>query len=1061
MSWWGRLCACAWLLGAACGAPRQPLPPRPSLLESSRPLEGELSAPEWRYHPRQPAHLARVYAVGAGAQLFVGGLGERWLVDGKGSQSDGSSPRAQPASTLAPEALVGLLGGQGQTWIFVGQSGATYTAHSPLGALLSGNAPGQPLARVEAGQKNLLGLSEAGQLLSSQDAGANWHAVGPSGARFSDVLLSPPYAAALEVPERIWWSDSEGLIWSALDVPPFGAERFERDDEAGPVILSPLGARQLRLAATPPELARLGRVARPAEPQLTAPPLEGPNARALLSGRALLSDGQYFEVELGVRAESLSGRFSGPLSRRALPELSACQEVGVAGYAHWIYAACTRERAGASRQYEFFRSVDAGQSFEREGFTARGNPELLRLAVGADGVLIATGLCPPGDEAAGCHARGIQMRAQSAGDAGARVGLEAVPASALEETAQALTFSADGGTAYAVGQRTKSEALFVFVAPELTRGFTAREISQLEPAGSAGPRQVRSLVAAGDGLLSLVIGQSSGPDQLVILDANGRTLSNSSGPIESATLAAYGNRALAIGPDLVWESLDGGVHWQDVGRPPRSACGAARNRCSVPVCCQREGCSIGDALTRMGWQGTAAPAANPALMPPPLARQGATLRALGTAFACELSEGEWAELSGVERLPDASQAALGKAAWFALSTDDATAAAGLWIADASPRSEGAPLVRYSELLRASERPGQSAYFATSQVEGAAALRYSVPGAGPGVSTTRLSHVEVAWENLFEGRRSRGTIADAGNALPSDFAKTSGPARRAQIDLLSIASGGVFARVHRQPEQNQTTYFLDGTGVTEIPPVVGELLAGKGTRSEMARLGGETLALSFVNRGATVIRAKRHGERWQFDAMTLGFVDLERFSLQQAHEITYAQGRATIHVTTRYADGTSEGYAFPLQAAGAVFGARLAVPTQADLQDGFGCSALQRQSSPRLITPHHPGKRRPIVVHDPVEPLRVFLSDAAVMFGTPGAACAQALDGEPVKISLSPPSAREHVLLSGDGPSWLFRVAPDNTRRDARIEYRTMKCKVDGGVAIPPEVYDLPGTHIDG
>jgi hypothetical protein len=90
-----------------------------------------------------------------------------------------------------------------------------------------------------------------------------------------------------------------------------------------------------------------------------------------------------------------------------------------------------------------------------------------------------------------------------------------------------------------------------------------------------------------------------------------------------------------------------------------------------------------------------------------------------------------------------------------------------------------------------------------------------------------------------------------------------------------------------------------------------------------------------------------------------------------------------------------------------------------------------------------------------------LSDAAVLFGTPDAACAQAFDTEPVKTSLSPASARERVLLSADGPSWLFRVAPDNARRDVRIEYRTMKCSVDGGVVVPPEVYDLPGTHIAG
>jgi hypothetical protein len=41
------------------------------------------------------------------------------------------------------------------------------------------------------------------------------------------------------------------------------------------------------------------------------------------------------------------------------------------------------------------------------------------------------------------------------------------------------------------------------------------------------------------------------------------------------------------------------------------------------------------------------------------------------------------------------------------------------------------------------------------------------------------------------------------------------------------------------------------------------------------------------------------------------------------------------------------------------------------------------------------------------------------------------------------------------------MAPDNARRDLRIEYRTMKCSFDGGLEIPPEVYELPETRIDG
>ena len=67
----------------------------------------------------------------------------------------------------------------------------------------------------------------------------------------------------------------------------------------------------------------------------------------------------------------------------------------------------------------------------------------------------------------------------------------------------------------------------------------------------------------------------------------------------------------------------------------------------------------------------------------------------------------------------------------------------------------------------------------------------------------------------------------------------------------------------------------------------------------------------------------------------------------------------------------------------------------------------------------------------------------------------------MRTPLSVPGARERALLSADGPSWLFRMASDNARRDVRVEYRTMKCSLDSGLEIPPEVFELSGTHVEG
>ena len=99
------------------------------------------------------------------------------------------------------------------------------------------------------------------------------------------------------------------------------------------------------------------------------------------------------------------------------------------------------------------------------------------------------------------------------------------------------------------------------------------------------------------------------------------------------------------------------------------------------------------------------------------------------------------------------------------------------------------------------------------------------------------------------------------------------------------------------------------------------------------------------------------------------------------------------------------------------------------------------------------------MHDAVEPLRVFLTDDAVLHGTPEHPCAAALDADPVRLTSSGGSARERALLFPDGSSWLFRLAAvEGGRREARVEYRSMSCRPDPNLEPPPEVYELPGTE---
>jgi hypothetical protein len=1003
---------------------------------------------EWRYHPRKPTGLERNYALPGGQALFVGAAGERWL-------SEPSTQRSFPAAMLAPEPLVGALSAKRAAWVFVGKSGTTYDADTPTGVFLRSSAPLVDMAKVDSGLHNVLGVSRSGELWLSEDAGLGWHAVGPAEVHFADAMLLPPYGVALEVPERLWWSGNEGRTWQPLNHPAFGARRLTRDEDAGAVVESVLGIRAIGFEAGA-QLTPLARALKPAEPALTFPAARGPSARATAAGRAFDTSGRYFEVVLGTKAETLSGPSLGVLERQAAPQFSACNDVAAAGFESWVYVACTRERSGSVRQFEFYRSTDGGKSFEREPFVARGDPDLVRLAVGSGGALLTTGFCAPGESVAGCRPEGIARREEAAADAGLGAELEPVATPALEEHARGLIFSVDGLVAYAIGQRTKSDALFAFISTDLARGFVARPITALDDSDARGPTELLQFSASGEGQLSLVLAQASGAQRLVVLDASARALSLNAPPVDSAVLGAYGNRSLAVSPDNVWQSLNGGAEWENVGRLPRAVCAASAGRCSIGVACSAGGCTLGESLSRIGWHTRGEPSV--VREPPTPARgSGAPRRALGPAISCDLSNTEWSELRGVDRLPDAAQASLGKTAWFALSTDDTTAAAGVWVAEVTkqPLDHGTR-VHYSELFGPAANPAEVAYHATVQVEGAAALRYRVPAgsAAPGVP---LGEIEVAWENLLEGYQRRASIPDAGKILPGDYVKGDGTARRAQPDLVSISSGGIFVRVHRQPQHDQVSYFLDGQRVERVPPLRWPVSLPKDASLEMARLGSESVQLAFIDRGATVLRGRRRAGSWQFDGMTIGYVDPDSFSLEQHRDIAYAGSGAGIQLTTVRPDTSTESELFPLRVDGPVFGAPMAVPTQKDLADGpLGCTADQRLNTPRTVAPYHPGRRRPLLIHDSVEPERLFLTDSAVLHGTPEAACVDVFDADLVKLA-GAALAKERALVSIDGPSWLFRVASDTTRREARVEYRSMSCRPDVGVDVPAEVYELPGT----
>lgn len=1059
--------ALAALLPIACGSDLpEPHASRPSLLASVAAAPAYTSPATWRYHPQKPAKLWARRALGGGRVLFAGERGERWIADAKHHTS-------RTAARLAPETLTAILK-DGTHWLFVGASGTAYEAKKPLGPFVRSSAPLDRLARVTAAGSTILGVKRRdGALARSVDAGASWQQVGPKGRRFSDVELDEAgHGVALAIPEQLWRTDDSGATWKKAAAKPFGVLSFERDT-AGRIHADSALGWKLWQPDKAPHWVSESRAPHARDYKLPVAPPRGPDAAALAAGRAVVTGGRYAEVARSAGHdgwELWSGPPSGPLQSEPLEVDAGCSSLRLTGFGQRLYLACPD---ADSATLGIAESDDGGKTWKRQSYLARAHPDEFSFAAGAGGALVVTGICAEQSSNRGCLAEGVyyrRARARDAGaprDAGSRghapgADYDLAPAAtpALAGAAAALTYSTDGRVAYAIGRRTKDNRFAVFVSHDGGRTFQAREIDQIPAAASARSRlypwqrrttyQVESATAAENGTLAIVF-QRYGHSTLVVTDDQGHTLSVASAPTSEAEIGAVGTRALAIAEHArqAWESLDGGASWTPIG-PLLALCSG--DHCDATVRCYLGGCVIGSELSRIGWRGQSD---EPTLLAP---RDGTSPdlydRHVREPLSCTLDDVPWRPLPNVVDEPNASQAELGKVVWFVPTSDSAHAAAGLFHGYGGAH----PHVEHVTLLRPARNPADTAYMVSSQVEGAAALRYAIPSRH---GAPDLRNVEVAWENLFEGRVGHARLANVGGYDPGDYVGGRGPGQTARPALLSIAAGGIYLKPHVRANDGPT-YFMDGRSVVTLPDVKWPSLAIH-TRAEMIHVGRHSMPVMFVGDGAAVIGARPSGKSWTLDAYSLGFTAPTDFGLGQLWNLTYLHDHSGIYETLFNASNeVHESRFFEFQATGNVLGAPIAVPTQLDVRGPpQRCSASDRASTPRIIAPWEPGTRHPVIVTDSTEPLRVLLTDSAVMYGTPASPCVAAFDADGVPLETNNGETQsEQAILPIDEleHSWLFRVVPNSSGR-GRVEVRTMSCHFDPTAEIPPEVYNLAGTKV--
>ncbi|HEY6727717.1 MAG TPA: hypothetical protein VI197_26965 [Polyangiaceae bacterium] len=1069
--------ASCFALAAACAGQQRPTHERSPLITETETVQRFETPARWHYHPEQAADLVTRRVLASGDTLFAGTNGERWFYEKK-------TRRMRAASQLAGESLIAILNLPDEHWLFVGASGTGYEAAEPLGAFLRSSPPIEPLERVSARGTSIAGVRFDGALIQTLDAGATWQRVEAPNEFFADVQFGEDgTGVAFSVPER-WYSTLDGgRSWNLLDVPSIGVSEVRPDPKQGIVALGGTSWYDVKPGSKPVFVPRASGPVDEGFKLPTKPP-RGPSALALSEQRAVLMGTKYLELTRNADDSGwdlASGQLGNPIRQRPLAIAKECASVRLAGFQEVMYLACFKGTADESSvPVELFLSKDGGKTFERESFSVRAKLDAFHMAVGAEARLVITGICAPQDSTRGCAPHGVyhkrretkptsKAKSKDASTSKPRAGkkgraeplvLSAVPG--LASTPMALAFSADGSVAYLVGQRTKSDNYTMFVSSDSGETFRAREIEQLgahpKPAQYAWYQRdtvqdtVLDMQAAEEGTLSVVIRRGDGV-ALAVTDDDGRVLSLTPGPGESTTLGAYGTRGMALAPETgkAWETLDGGVSWQPIGSLPVTLCETNRE-CNVSVRCGMAGCVVGESLTRIGWRGQAE--SDLALAGPPQSlTTGLLYPRVRTPISCTLGDDEWAALDGVTDAPSAYEAAIGSTFWHAHGSDRNTGAAWAYHGRGGRR----PGVAVATLFPAAADAAQLAFTLVDQVEGASAIRYRVPRGGPGDG--EISGIEVAWDDRFENVVKRASL---GRALPfrtGDYTVQRARTQLALPDILSIGVGGIYVRLHAQAGSDQITYFMDGRTVTEIPPLKWPATP-HAARDEMVHVGTTHLPLRIEQEGAILTRASRSGNAWEFSSYTLGLPHPSVLEVVQRSGLTYLNGASAFYLLTYANSGVPRrGFAFPVQAAGAVTGTPVEVPQQLDLSDPPNpCNENAINTTPRIVVPAQAGTRHPVIISHRIEPIRTLLSTEAVMHGTPKAPCLAALAAAPVDMDERDDRTWMYAIVSpGDlEHAWAFRVIYDDSGEKA-VSYRNMRCEFDPKAIVPKKVYAEPGT----
>ena len=667
---------------------------------------------------------------------------------------------------------------------------------------------------------------------------------------------------------------------------------------------------------------------------------------------------------------------------------------------------------------------------------------------------------------------------------------------------------------YFLGRRKKDERPSIFVSTDGGRTYEARglEAPARDPdpgdeQGSDSPEPpFGNLDFSGDsarltidesGTLGLACDSSSG-FVWVTADAEGRVIAASSPPEQGASLGGWGRRVVAVGyaqaDGLIraWESSDGGVAFSEITTTPAVANYFGGD---TLITCDAGGCLFGDTLARIGWEGQVETPMN-------LADEAPTTldTKLRPPIVCELSpRSKWTPVKnlaapGTSIYPRLTDIGRGASAWALMTRDADSGEVLVTSATAPDRPHDESTISVHSLLGANPGKGRYANTARTQLEGFIAARAPVPEAKGKIEAGKpIDNLEVGWVNFFTNTFGKRTLQSAG-AWSTALAVGSPPSVLAPSMLTIAGSSVVFGAGGTQ----KSLLFDSGNKTTLFDyPDWAKLGVSGPVKPDAALVGGQVFPIALLDRAPTAnVFAFAHrpssASDYRADAMSVG---------GGASEIDMVYLGAQNGVSTLIADvadDAAESWAHILLPNGTL-GERIALPTLRDLGDRpRACTAEDRKATPRTISASFSQRsgtllfrsgRQPILVTDgPKDPKSLvdptatwFLSDGAVLYGTPKDPCVAAFRGSSVRRGFA-------VVVSGDlEHAWMFRPSagapgpnepcncnpddplcqcpeeaeeptpksPQKRKRVASsVEVRLMSCKPKADLAIPADVVSM-------